>query len=143
MALQDILDISSSRKKIGLSEERLEPIKPILRQYIAYWREYPDMFIDFLQTGVDGEIPESGLHFYFYQRVFLRAAIRYKYTYFVFPRAYSKSFLSVLILMLRCVLFPGAHLFVTTGGKEQAAGIAREKAEELCKLIPGLKNEID
>jgi hypothetical protein len=45
--------------------------------------------------------------------------------------------------MLRCVLYPGAHLFVTTGGKEQAAGIAREKAEELCKLIPGLKNEID
>ena len=25
----------------------------------------------------------------------------------------------------------------------EAAGIAREKAEELCKLIPGLKNEID
>ena len=46
--------------------------------------------------------------------------------------------------MLRCVLFPGAHLFVTTGGKEQAAGIAREKAEELCKLNSlVLKNEID
>ena len=69
--------------------------------------------------------------------------MRHRYAYATFPRAYSKSFLSVLILMLRCVLFPGAHLFVTTGGKEQAAGIAREKAEELCKLIPGLKNEID
>lgn len=45
--------------------------------------------------------------------------------------------------MLRCVLFPSAHLFVTTGGKEQAAGIAKEKVEELCKLIPGLKNEIN
>ena len=45
--------------------------------------------------------------------------------------------------MLRCILYPGAHLFVTTGGKEQAAGIAKEKVEELCKLIPGLKNEID
>lgn len=28
-------------------------------------------------------------------------------------------------------------------GKEQAAGITKEKVEELCKLIPGLKNEID
>jgi len=28
MALQDLLDISSKRKKIGLSEERLEHIKP-------------------------------------------------------------------------------------------------------------------
>lgn len=87
MALQELLELSSSRKKMGLSEERLEPLKPALRQYIAYWREYPDMFIDFLQTGENGKIPENGLHFYFYQRVFLRAAIRYKYVYMVFPRA--------------------------------------------------------
>ena len=143
MALQDLLDISSSRKKVGLSEERIEPIKPYLREYIAYWREYPDMFIDFLQTGESGNIPESGLKFYFYQRVFLRAAMRYKYVYFVFPRAYSKSFLSVLTLMLRCIFYPGCHLFVTTGGKEQATGIVREKAEELCKLVPGLANEVN
>ena len=55
----------------------------------------------------------------------------------------SKSFLSVLVLILRCVLYPNCHLFVTTGGKEQAAGIAKEKVDELCKLIPGLKAEID
>jgi hypothetical protein len=30
MALQDLLNIST-KKKIGISEERLEPIKPILR----------------------------------------------------------------------------------------------------------------
>ena len=60
MALKDLLSIST-KKKIGLSEERLEPIRPILRQYIAYWREYPDMFIDFLQGGIEGKIPESGI----------------------------------------------------------------------------------
>jgi hypothetical protein len=31
MALQDLLDLSSRRKKIGLSEERIEAIKPYLR----------------------------------------------------------------------------------------------------------------
>lgn len=45
--------------------------------------------------------------------------------------------------MLRCILFPGSDLFVTTGGKEQAASITKSKVEELCKLIPGLKNEIN
>ena len=143
MALQHLLDLSSHRKKIGLSEERLEPIKPALRQYIAYWREYPDMFIDFLQTGENGKIPDSGLKFYFYQRVFLRAAMRYKYVYFVFPRAYSKSFLSVLTLMIRCILYPRAKLFVTSGGKEQAAGIIKEKVDELCALVPALDRELD
>ena len=143
MALQDLLDISSKRKKVGLSEERLEPLKPYLRQYIAYWREYPDMFIDFLQTGEDGEVPESGLHFYFYQRVFLRVAMRYKYVYMVFPRAYSKSFLSVLTLMIRCILYPRAKLFVASGGKEQSAGIIKEKVDELCNLVPALNRELD
>ena len=140
MALQDLLNASLSHdtKKQGLSEERIKAQIPTIREYIAYWREYPDMFVEFLC----GSNPEN-FHLFFYQRLFLRAVMRHRYAYATFPRAYSKSFLSVLILMLRCVLYPGAHLFVTTGGKEQAAGIAREKAEELCKLIPGLKNEID
>ena len=140
MALADLMELSLSKntKKTGISEERIRAQIPIIRQYIAYWREYPDMFVEFLC----GSNPEN-FQLYFYQRLFLRAVMRHRYAYATFPRAYSKSFLSVLILMLRCVLFPGAHLFVTPGGKEQAAGIAREKAEELCKLIPGLKNEID
>lgn len=85
MALQDLLNLSQSRKKIGLSEERINAIKPIARQYIAYWREYPDMFVDFLQTGGDPEIKKM-LELRFYQRVFLRVAARFKYVYAVYPR---------------------------------------------------------
>ena len=48
MALQDLLDLSQQRKKIGLSEERIREIIPIGRQYISFWREYPDLFVDFL-----------------------------------------------------------------------------------------------
>ena len=143
MALQDILDLGNKTKKIGISDERLEPVKLYIRQYIAYWREYPDMFIDFLQTGADGQVPENGLRFYFYQRVFLRVAMRFKYVYAVFPRAYSKSFLSVLVLMIRCILYPRAKLFVTSGGKEQSAGIIKEKVDELCALVPALDKELD
>lgn len=140
MALADLMELSLSKdtKKMGLSEERLKAAIPIGRQYIAFWREYPDIFVEFLC----GSNPEN-FHLFFYQRVFLRAVMRHRYAYATFPRAYSKSFMSVLILMIRCILYPGSHLFVTTGGKEQAAGIAKEKADELCKLIPGLKNELD
>jgi hypothetical protein len=142
MALQDLLDLSTKRKKIGLSEERIEAIKPAVRQYIAYWREYSDMFIDFLQDGGD-PTKEKKLKFFFYQRVFLRAAMRYKYVYMVFPRAYSKSFLSVMVLMCRCILYPRSKLFVTSGGKEQAAGIVKEKVTEICTLVPAFDRELD
>ena len=132
------LSQSKGQKKIGLSEERVRAALPVVRQYVAYWREYPDMFVEFLC----GDNKEN-FQLFFYQRLFLRAVMRHRYAYATFPRAYSKSFLSVLVLMLRCVLYPGSKLFVTTGGKEQAAGIAKEKSDELCKLIPGLANELD
>lgn len=139
MALQDLLDLSDSRKKIGLSEERVRAVISIGRKYIAYWREYPDMFVDYL---LEMGNPQD-FKFFFYQRVFLRIAMRHQYVYAVFPRAYSKSFLSIMTLMIRCILYPKCKLFVTSGGKEQAAGIMKEKVQEICNLIPAFKQEID
>ena len=143
MALQDLLDLSQQRKKVGLSEERVMAIIPAARDYIAFWREYPDLFVDFLVRGQRTEAKDGEFKFYFYQRIFLRAAMRHQYLYAVFPRAYSKSFLSVMVLMCKCILYPRCKLFVTSGGKEQAAGIVKEKVQEICTLIPAFKNEID
>ena len=142
MALQDLLDLSAQRKKIGLSPERVEAVMPVIRKYVAFWREYPDLFVDFMVRG-NREPKDGEFKFYFYQRVFLRSVMRYQYVYAVFPRAYSKSFLSVMALMIRCILYPGAHLFVTSGGKEQGASILHDKVQEICQLIPSFEREID
>ena len=139
MSLQNLLDLSSSKDnvKIGVSEERLREVMPELRKAIAFYREYPDIFID------DIKGPNCNFQFYFYQRVFLRSVMRHRRVYAVFPRAYSKSFLTMMALMIRAILYPGAALFVTTGGKEQAASITIAKIEEICRLIPALSNEIN
>lgn len=140
MALQDLMKLSSERnRKIGLSEERLTAIVPIFRQYIAFWREYPDLFVDQVLVG---DNPEN-FHFYTYQRIFIRGAMRHKYFYATFSRAFSKSFLSVLVMCIRAILYPGSDLFVSAAGKEQSGSILSEKVLLLCSLIPGLKNEIN
>lgn len=127
---------------MGLSEARVRDIIPAARQYIAMWREYPDLMVDFMQDGGNPEVKRS-LEFYSYQRVFVRAIIRHKYAFATFPRAYSKSFLCVLVLTIRCILYPGSKLFCTSGGKEQAASILKEKMDELCSLIPSLARELN
>ena len=138
MSLQNLLDLSSSRnKKIGLSEERIRAAMPEIRKSIAFYREYPDLFVDFVKG------PDSNFKFYFYQRIFLRVVMRHRKVYATFPRAYSKSFLSMMVLMLRCILYPGCELFITTGGKEQAASITVAKIDEICRLIPPLNSEIN
>ena len=59
----------------------------------------------------------------------MRIAVRYRQVYAVFPRGYSKSFLAVLSLMIRCILYPGSKLFTSAGGKSQSASILKEKVE--------------
>ena len=139
MSLQTLLDnsLAYEGKKQGISEQRLLQQLDNIRDKIAFFRQYPDLFIDFIQG------PEGTFKFLYYQRIFLRIVMRHRYVYATFPRAYSKSFLSMMALMIRCVLYPGADLFVTTGGKEQAASITVAKIEEICRLIPALANEIN
>lgn len=139
MSLQQVLDVSASRSvvKDEVSEERIKENLEAIRLLIAFFREYPDIFVDIIKG------PDCTFKFRFTQRIFLRSIMRHRYVYCVFTRGFSKSFLAIMALMLRAILFPGSKVFVTTGGKEQAALITISKVEEICKLIPALSNEIN
>jgi hypothetical protein len=140
MSLQNLLDLSSNHssfKPREVTEERILDCIDEIRDLIAYYREYPDIFVDQIKG------PDCTFKFRYTQRIFLRAVMRHKYVYAVFPRGFSKSFLSMMALMLRAILYPGSHLSITTGGKEQAASITIAKIEEICRLIPALENELD
>ena len=139
MSLESLLEISIGHEKNNkaVTEERLKACMPQLRDAIAFYREYPDLFID------DIKGPDCKFEFYYYQRIFLRAVMRHRKVYATFPRGFSKSFLSMLALMIRCILYPNVELFITTGGKEQAASITIAKIEEICKIIPAHHKEID
>lgn len=83
--LRALLDLPENKKKIGVSADRIDKIKSELRQWIAFWREYPDLFVDFMQTGGDTN-KKLTFNLLAYQRVFLRVGMRYKYVYAVYPR---------------------------------------------------------
>lgn len=83
MSLETLLKISGEKENTnkGVSEERLRACLPEMRKAIAFYRVYPDIFVD------DIKGPECVFKFYTYQRVFLRAVMRHKWTYCTFPRA--------------------------------------------------------
>lgn len=155
MSLQNLLDLSNSAQRSAslqkllnlnesenlfkeeVSEARLKEHLEEVRKLIAFYREYPDLFVD------DIKDPKRVFNFRFTQRIFLRSIMRHKYVYCTFTRGFSKSFLAIMALMLKAILFPGSKVFVTTGGKEQAAMITISKVEEICKLIPALEKEIN
>lgn len=88
LSMQDIGGIQKERALI--TENRLENQLPNLRKRIAFWREYPDLFID------ENKGTKSTFKFYTYQRVFLRIIMRHKYVYATFPRAYENAPIKIL-----------------------------------------------
>ena len=138
MKISDIYnpDGNSFEKENAEKLSRFEQAKGTFSQYASLFRWYPDIFIDMITPK------GSNFKLFFYQRLFLRVAMRHRYMYATFTRAFSKSFLSVLTLYLKCIFFPGIKLFVCSGTKEQASNIAREKIEELWELFPILEKEV-
>lgn len=89
-------------KGITLTEDRALENAELLKKYINYWTVYPDRFIDTIKPV------DSKFNLYFYQRIILRAYMRYRVVYVCAPRAFSKSFLAVLALILKCIFQPGS-----------------------------------
>lgn len=82
MSLQALLQLNSQKdKKQGISEERLNANLENIRHLIAFFKWYPDLFVDYVKGS------DSTFNFKFYQRVFLRVVMRHRYVYATFPRA--------------------------------------------------------
>lgn len=142
MALESLLrtvsDKGRAARNVEIDKQKVLDHIDDYRNIISYWRKYPDKFVDYLCSLN----PDNKFKFFFIQRVFLRICMRYKTVYATFSRGFSKSFLAVLSLMLKAVLYPDAKLATTADGKSQSAQILSGKMREICKLIPALGNEI-
>lgn len=144
MSLKDLLSNSKKKEhrksiKVEIDKNQIINNLAIYQNIIDYWRKYPDKFIDYLCSLN----PDNSFKFYFFQRVYLRIVMRYQNVYAVFSRGFSKSFLAVLSLMIKAVLYPGAQLATVADGKQQSAAILQSKIAEICTLIPAFANEIE
>ena len=123
-------------KNVVLSRENVEKNRELLEKYMEYFSVYPDIFLDVIAPA------DSKFHLYFYQRIFLRACMRYKYHYCIASRGYSKSFLSILAGILRCIFLPGTTMFLVAPGASQGVEIAQEKINLILSIWPMLGAEI-
>lgn len=116
MSLKDLINTSAEKKESKKIDIDKDTITANLEQYqdiIAYWRMYPDKFIDYLCSLN----PDNTFQLYGIQRIYLRISMRYKTVYAVFSRGFSKSFLAVMCLMLKAILYPGSKLATVADGR--------------------------
>ena len=123
-------------KGVVLTKERIERNRALYEKLCNLFSAYPDLYIDLITPA------GSNLSLFFYQRIFLRAIMRYRRVYIIAPRAFSKTFISILGMMLQCIFIPKTKRFICAPKKEQGAKIAKEKFDEIFDKYPLLKKEV-
>ena len=123
-------------KGVVLNEDYLRKHKDQIGEIFGFFTAYPDIFLDLITPE------DEKFELYFYQRIFLRSVMRFRKVYLTAARAFSKSFLTILGLMLQCVLIPGRKVFICAPNKSQGAQIAKEKIAEIYKHWPLIRREV-
>ncbi len=149
--IDEILKTTSAAKKSGkkffrdgvelnkgavLSKRLVDEKRDFFEKVCEHFSIYPDRYIDLIKPV------DSKFQIKFYQRVFMRCVARFSRFFVVAPRAFSKSFLSMLTMYLLCMFRSGIKLFLCAPKKEQGAKICTEKLNEIWELYPLLKKEV-
>ena len=123
-------------KGVVVTEDYLKKNFDNIGDMLSIFSAYPDVFLDFITPE------DSNFKLFFYQRVTLRAIMRYKDIYITAPRAFSKTFITILGLILQCIFMPGTKRFICAPGKGQSAQIAKEKITEIYDRWPLIRKEV-
>jgi hypothetical protein len=81
-------------KGIILNEHYLTSNLGEIGGVMSIFSAYPDLYLDLIKPQ------DSSFTLFFYQRITLRALMRFKDIYVTAPRAFSKSFITILALIL-------------------------------------------
>ena len=125
-------------KGVVLTKSFLDDNEELFTAYLNHWILYPDLFLDTIQAEED----KKNFHLFFYQRIALRAAMRYKYHFWTATRATSKTFTAYLSAAVRAVLLPGSNIFIASDVKGTVIKMAEAKFEEIWRHWPLLRNEL-
>ena len=125
-------------KGITLTREYLDANQELFTKYLNLWILYPDLFLDVIQSTEDAK----NFHLMPFQRVALRASMRYRYHFWTATRATSKSFTAYLCSAVRAVLLPNSSIMIASEVKGTVINIAKDKFAQFFRHWPLLEKEL-
>lgn len=125
-------------KGVVLTKQFLDDNQELFTSYLNHWLLYCDLWLDAIQPVED----KKYFHLLPYQRICLRASMRYRYHFWTATRATSKSFTAYLASFVRAVLLPNSNIMIVSDVKGTVIKIAEAKFEEIFRHWPLLRNEL-
>lgn len=124
-------------KGVVLTRQYLDDNEALFTKYLNFWILYPDLLLDVIKRADD-----THFNLFFYQRIALRASMRYRYHFFTATRATSKSFIAYLGSLMRAILLPKSNIMIASDVKGTVIQIAEAKFNEIFDHWPLLRNEL-
>lgn len=125
-------------KGVVLTREYLDANQELFTKYLDLWIRYPDLLLDMIQDQEDAK----NFHLMPFQRIALRASMRYRYHFWTATRATSKSFTAYLSAFMRAMLLPRSTIMIASDTKGTVIKIAEAKFEEIFRHWPLLRKEL-
>lgn len=118
----------------SLARSRRDKVIEGMAIWGSYYRANIDVFVvDYLQLDF----------LKWFQLVLLVMMDRARVFLWIASRGMGKSFLIAIFACVRCILYPGTKVVITSGTRGQSINVLEKIQTELLKMSPNLRNEID
>lgn len=126
--------IKENKKSVQeIAQDKERRIMDTIAWRAGYYRANPQRFVD--------EV--LGIKLKLFQKILLWAMMYFNYVAYLAARGQGKSYLTALFCCVRCILYPGTKIIVSSGTLKQANEVLLKIQDDFMKQSAFLCNEID
>ena len=123
--------ISKTVKEI--EQDKAQKLMNTVAWYCAYYRANPQRYVS--------EV--LGIHLKIFQKIILYAMMHNNFVMYLAARGQGKTYLTALFCVVRCILFPGTKIVVSSGTLKQANEVLLKIQDDFMKQSAILRTEIE
>ena len=124
----------SSKKTVKeIEQDKAQRLMETIAWRCAYYRANPQRYVS--------EV--LGIELKLFQKIILYAMVVYNFTMYLAARGQGKTYLTALFCTVRCILWPGTKIVVSSGTLKQANEVLLKIQDDFMKKSDILKTEID
>lgn len=126
--------IKENKKSVQeIAQDKEQKIMETVAKRAAYYRANPQRFVS--------EV--LGITLKWFQKILIWVMMHYHYIMYLAARGQGKTYLTALYCCVRCILFPGTKIVVTSGTLKQANEVLLKIQDDFMKNSPILASEIE
>lgn len=125
--------MSQLKTQTEIEKDKQQKIMETIAWKAGYYRANPHRYVS--------EV--LGLSLKWFQQILLWCMMHYNFVMYLAARGQGKTYLTALFCCVRCILFPGTKIVVSSGTLKQANEVLLKIQDDFMKQSPILRSEIE